>query len=176
MKTQSLKTLLGLAFGLLLVAVGSWTDAKAQSWVAKAQGSAHWTIDASVFGAEVGNRTLSFTATQFADGRVEGSWEYHQVFQGEDFRFTGRVTCVEVYDGNRAKIGGVIVTSNDATIPVGTFGWFQVLDHGEGAGAPPDQSTLMGIGSEAENIAFCNSPDPPRFGPWDVQGNIVVTD
>ena len=81
---------------------------------------------------------------------------------------------MNVYDGNRAKIGGVIRNSNDPTLPPGAFVWFQIFDSGEGAGASPDQSSLIGFGSEAANEAFCNSPNLPRFGPWDVQGNVQV--
>ena len=43
-----------------------------------------------------------------------------------------------------------------------------------GAGAVPDQSSLVGFGDEAETEAFCASPNLPRFGPWDIQGNIQV--
>ena len=32
----------------------------------------------------------------------------------------------------------------------------------------------IGFGDEAANEAFCNSPNLPRFGPWDIQGNIQV--
>ena len=82
---------------------------------------------------------------------------------------------MNVYDGNRAKIGGVIEVSNDPTVPAGFYAWFQVFDNGEGAGAPADRSSLIGFGDEAANEAFCNSPNLPRFGPWDIQGNIQVT-
>ena len=88
--------------------------------------------------------------------------------------FAGDVTCMNVYDGNRAKIGGLITESSDPTIPVGSYGWFQVFDNGRGAKAPPDRSSLVGFGDEAANEAFCSSPNLPRFGPWDVQGNIKV--
>jgi hypothetical protein len=81
---------------------------------------------------------------------------------------------MNVYDGNRAKIGGVVEQSNDPTVPAGTFAWFQVFDNGEGPDAPPDRSSLIGFGNEAANEAFCNSPNLPRFGPWDVQGNVQV--
>jgi hypothetical protein len=81
---------------------------------------------------------------------------------------------MNVYDGNRAKIGGVITVSNDPTLPPGGFAWFQVFDNGEGANAPPDRSSLIGFGNEAANEAFCNSPNLPRFGPWDVEGNVQV--
>jgi hypothetical protein len=142
---------------------------------ASVNGSAHWTIPLpNPFGVEVGNRTLSFNARGSADGTVDGRFEYHQVVEGEAFIFNVDVTCLKVYDGNRAKVGGVIVVSNDPTLPPGVFAWFSVFDNGEGAGASPDQSTLVGFGDEAANEAFCNSPDLPRFGPWDVQGNVQV--
>jgi hypothetical protein len=50
-----------------------------------------------------------------------------------------------------------------------------VFDSGEGASAPPDRSSLIGFGDEAANEAFCNSPNLPRFGPWDVDGNVQVS-
>ncbi len=64
--------------------------------------------------------------------------------------------------------------SSDPTLPAGVFAWFSVFDNGEGANALLDRSTLVGFGNEAANEAFCNSPNLPRFGPWDVQGNVQV--
>jgi hypothetical protein len=140
-----------------------------------ASGGVHWTIPLpNPFGVEVRNQPLAFTAKRYADGSVSGRFEYHQVVEGESFNFNVDVTCFKVYDGNRAKIGGVIVNSNDETQPPGRFAWFQVFDNGEGAGAPPDRSSLTGFGDEAANEAFCNSPNLPRFGPWDVEGNVQV--
>jgi hypothetical protein len=163
---------LALASAVALVAVAG---SPAAAPVESASGSAHWTIPLpNAFGVEVVNRTLSFNARQSEDGSVAGHFEYHQVVEGEAFVFNVAVTCLNVYDGNRAKIGGVIQVSNDPTLPAGTFAWFQVFDNGEGAGAPADQSSLIGFGNEAANEAFCNSPNLPRFGPWDVQGNVQV--
>jgi hypothetical protein len=143
--------------------------------VASASGGVHWTIALpNPFGVVVGNQPLAFNARKYADGTVTGQFEYHQVALGESFNFHVEVTCMNVYDGNRAKIGGVIRVSNDPTLPPGVFAWFQVFDNGEGANAPPDQSGLVGFGNEAANEAFCNSPNLPRFGPWDVEGNVQV--
>jgi hypothetical protein len=143
--------------------------------VLSANESAHWTIPLpNPFGVVVWNRTLSFNARKYEDGSVSGRFEYHQVVEGEAFVFNVDVTCFNVYDGNRAKIGGVIEVSNDPTLPAGVFAWFQVFDNGEGAAAPPDRSSLIGFGDEAANEAFCSSPNLPRFGPWDVQGNVQV--
>lgn len=149
--------------------------ASAGAVVASATGSAHWTIPLpNPFGVEVGNRTLSFNARRGADGAVTGRFEYHQVVQDTAFIFNVRVTCLRVYDGHRAKIGGVVEVSNDPTLPPGIFAWFQVFDGGEGTGAPSDWSSLVGFGDEAANEAFCNSPNLPRFGPWEVEGNVQV--
>ena len=161
-----------LASAAALVAVAG---SPAAAPVVSASGGAHWTIPLpNAFGVEVVNRTLAFNARKYADGSVSGHFEYHQVAQGEAFKFNVTVTCLNVYDGNRAKIGGVIKVSNDPTLPAGTFAWFQVFDNGEGAQAPADRSSLIGFGNEAANEAFCNSPNLPRFGPWDVQGNVQV--
>jgi hypothetical protein len=143
--------------------------------VASARGGVHWTIPLpNAFGVEVGNQPLAFNAKKYADGTVKGQFEYHQVAEGQSFNFHVEVTCLNVYDGNRAKIGGVIVNSNDPTLPPGTFAWFQVFDNGEGADVPADRSSLVGFGDEAANEAFCSSPNLPRFGPWDVDGNVQV--
>jgi hypothetical protein len=143
--------------------------------VASASGGIHWTIPLpNAFGVEVVNQPLAFNARKYADGSVSGRFEYHQIVEGTSFDFNVDVTCMNVYDGNRAKIGGVVKSSTDPTIPPGAFAWFQVFDNGEGPNAAPDQSSLVGFGDEAANEAFCDSPNLPRFGPWDVQGNVQV--
>ena len=143
--------------------------------VASASGGIHWTIPLpNAFGVEVVNQPLAFNARKYADGSVSGRFEYHQIVEGTSFDFNVDVTCMNVYDGDRAKIGGVVESSSDPTIPPGTFAWFQVFDNGEGPNAAPDQSSLVGFGDQAANEAFCDSPNLPRFGPWDVQGNVQV--
>jgi hypothetical protein len=171
MRLRNVFALVGIA-GLLAVPV-----ALAESWpvVESASGGIHWTIPLpNAFGVEVVSQPLAFNARKYADGSVSGHFVYHQYTGGEIFSFEVEVTCMNVYGGNRAKIGGIVTESNDPTIPVGTYGWFQVFDNGEGVSAPPDQSSLVGFGDETANEAFCNSPNLPRFGPWDVGGNVQV--
>jgi hypothetical protein len=161
--------------GIALLAVPFATATAGGAPVASANGGVHWTIPLpNAFGVEVVNQPLAFNARKYADGSVTGQFEYHQIVEGESFNFHVDVTCMNVYGGNRAKIGGVVAHSNDVTQPPGRFAWFQVFDNGEGANAPPDQSSLIGFGDEAANEAFCNSPNLPRFGPWEVQGNVQV--
>ena len=172
MNPRQAMTLLAVA-GLLVIPVIA--AAGSSNTVASANGSAHWTIPLpNQFGVVVENRALSFNARKDADGSVTGRFEYHQVVEGEAFKFNVDVTCLNVYDGNRAKLGGVITVSSDPTLPVGVFAWFSVFDNGEGANAAPDRSSLVGFGTEAANEAFCNSPNLPRFGPWDVDGDVQV--
>jgi hypothetical protein len=143
------------------------------SVVESASGGIHWTIPLpNAFGVEVVSQPLAFNARKYANGSVAGEFEYRQL-AGGTFRFHVEVTCMNVY-GDRAKLGGIVTESSDPTIDVGAYGWFQVFDNGEGPNAPPDQSSLVGFGDEAANEAFCNSPNLPRFGPWDVQGNVQV--
>lgn len=134
-----------------------------------AGGGGHFTIPPDEFGSEVGN-VLTFNARKDASGHVNGHFNYKQTFQGELFHFNGRVTCFNVYDGNRAKVGAIIDVSNDPTIPAGLFIWWSVIDNGQGMDDPLDRSTLIGVGDEEANEAFCNSPALPRFGPWDLDG------
>lgn len=140
--------------------------------LASASGGADWVLQ--VFGFTI-PQTLGFSARRYADGSVRGHINYHQTFLGETFRFNATVTCMNVYEGNRVKYGGEIVLSTDPAFPAGTYIWFQGIDNGEGQGAPLDQSTGSGFGTEAENEAFCNSATPPNpIFLAEVNGNIQV--
>ena len=157
--------------------------------VESASGGYNFTTDPRFFGFPVDNR-LTFTAKRHADGSISGRYNYEQGAFGERFIFKGSVTCFVIYDtpvlqdwpdipamtGNRAKWGGLIEYSNDPTLPAGGFIWFQSIDNGEGAGAPPDLSTISGFGDGAANEAFCNAATVPNpnFGPHPVSGNINV--
>ncbi len=139
-----------------------------------ASGGGNWILD--FFGLEVGN-VLAFNAQRSGDGTVQGQWEYQQTFLGDVFRFHGDVTCIEVYDdGTRAKFGGPITRSNDPTIPVGLFGWWTVVDNGDGASGTLDGSSIIGVGDEQANEDFCTSAAPPNplFFADVTSGNISV--
>lgn len=148
------------------------TSADARTVVAQASGGASWVLE--VFGFVI-PQTLGFSARKYADGTVRGHINYQQTFEGETFHFNATVTCMNVYDGNRVKYGGEVIVSNDPTIPVGTFMWFQGIDNGEGNAAAPDQSTGSGFGDDADNEAFCDSPNEPNpLFLAGVDGNIQV--
>jgi hypothetical protein len=162
----------------------------------QASGGYHFLIPADfnggIFGGAVDNR-LTFFANRDGEGNVSGHWNYEQTDYGTagiPYTYKGSVTCLQVYDtpvlqgfpdipamtGNRAKWGGPIEQTNDPTVPVGTFAWFNSIDNGEGVNSPPDLSSIFGLGDEAANEAFCNSDrvPNPNFGPHVVEGNIQV--
>ena len=146
---------------------------KGDSYIA-ARGGGHFTVPPDLFGAEVGN-VLTFKAAK-DDGVVSGRFDYQQTFMGDRFHFNGPVTCFNVYDGNRAKIGGLIQVSNDPTLPPGVFIWWSVIDNGQGSASSADESTIIGAGDEAANEAFCNSAALPLFGPWELSGGNFQVD
>ena len=171
-----LRTVFALAGIATLLAIPVATASpSANAVVESATGGIYWTIPLpNAFRIEVVSQPLAFNARKSADGTVSGHFDYHQTAGGETVTFGVDVTCMNVYGGNRAKIGGIVTQSSDPTIAVGMYGWFQVFDNGVGVNASPDQSSLVGFGDEAANEAFCSSPNLPRFGPWDVQGNVQV--
>jgi hypothetical protein len=136
-------------------------------------------VPPSVFGTatDVVGRFL-FVAVRDRGGGVRGLYRVSESLEGSTFHYSGRLTCAGIYDfngltGNRVKVGGVIDSTDDATVAVGSFIWWQAID--DRKLHRPDQSTFPGFGDEAANEAFCGSSTPPRFGPFDlVQGNIVV--
>ena len=155
-----------------------------------AQGAYEFFIPADfnggIFGVDIDNK-VQFSAHRIGTGEIQGFYHYTQTALGQDFIFSGIVTCFQVYDtpvlqrfpaippmtGNRAKWGGLIVNSNDPTLPPGGFIWFQSIDNG----SFPDVSTLSGFGTEAANEAFCASANVPNpnFGPHALtSGNIQV--
>jgi hypothetical protein len=175
---------------------GTESLATSSAVVSSASGGYHFLIPADfnggIFGGEVDN-VFAFTAKLHADGSVSGHYTYKQYDGSLDktYRIGGRVTCLQIYDtpvlvrtpeipgmtANRAKWGGSIDRSNDPDFPVGMFVWAQSIDNGEGANDHPDVSTLVGLGDEAENEAFCASSNVPNpdFGPHRIDGgNIQV--
>ena len=149
--------------------------------VASASGGAQYTLEGVDFDGDGVPDPLpqhvSFTAQKSADGTVKGSIVYSQEFQGETFWLRSNVTCINVYDGNRAKYGGLVLDAN-FDIGEGVYMWLHSIDHGQGSGSPPDETTGIGIGDNAANEAFCDSPalPNPRFLTEITSGNIQVGD
>ena len=141
--------------------------------VALATGSYQISAPEEVFGVVIEGR-FTFNASAYADGSVNGRYVYDETYPDDGITLTyrGTVTCFKIYDGTRAKLGGLIEESNDPLFPPGAFLWFSTKDNGD---PPTDWSSFGGAGDEAANEAFCNSTNLPRFGPFLLeQGNSNV--
>ena len=176
------KRVIPLAAALSLIACQAPTDAALDPSlssvggpVASASGGGHWfLVLPPEFGLPPIEQVLGFNARKYADGSVDGRITYHQNFLDFQLRFKADVTCMNIYDGNRVKYGGLITESNDPDFPAGGFIWFQGIDNGEGAGVA-DESTGSGFGNEEENEAFCDSPaEPNPIVLAEIDGNIQV--
>ncbi len=170
----------GSAYGVPAEASAVPAQARATAAAARLEAEYDFLVPASfnggIFGVDIENR-VSVNARLSANGEISGRYHYRQSVEGEDFIFAGNVTCFQVYDtpvlqrfpgipamtANRAKWGGLIVESNDPTLPAGGYIWFQSIDNGSFT----DVSTLSGFGDEAANEAFCASANVPNanFGP-----------
>ena len=97
-------------------------------------------------------RRLTFTAQQFADGTVEGSW---QLVAGAAI-ISGSITCFEI-SGNAVRVGGTVERSLFSTFAVGTdTGWY-LEDNGEGSNAEEDVAgRLIFNGAPGTADAYCD--------------------
>jgi len=163
-----------VALAALCVALATGTAAYGDgSTAASASGASHLTLH-DVFGLQtLVLQTFTFEANLQTDGSVSGQYHYRDLEDGVPFDASGPVTCFVVH-GNHAWLGGTITASNDPTY-VGQDSWFQVIDNGEGANAPPDITTLLGASDVPGTAqAYCDAAPNPRF-PWPVEdGNIQV--
>lgn len=96
----------------------------------------------------------SSNAIRHADGTVSGQFELKSAQDG-GLRIHGDVVCFTIV-GNRARIAGRVDQSNTTLVPEGTYVVWTVVDNGEGAKDPPDQtSDFFGPFSEAAATAHC---------------------
>jgi hypothetical protein len=145
-----------------------------------ARGRYRTTVAPSVFGTMQPVRShFAFDARKARDGTVSGWYAVEEYVDGTTYHYRGTFTCFGDYDfdgltGNRAKIGGILTASDDPTSPAGTYLWWQSIDNHHAPVHTPDQTTLVGGGDDAANEAFCASDAPPKFGPFDAHGELVV--
>ena len=79
--------------------------------------------------------TFAFNAKKYADGSCSGEYQIYVHSQEPEWgKWHGKVVSLEVYDGNKAVIGGIETHSG---FP-GYYDAFVVIDNGEGGNAMPD--------------------------------------
>jgi hypothetical protein len=161
----------GLAAACAVV-IGASGSAMAAGNGASATGGSHL-VAHDVFGLQTLElQNFGFNAKLKSDGSGDGWFDYRDVEDGAPFTAKGPVTCLTVI-GDDAWVGAVIQGSNDPTV-VGLGAWWHVTDNGEGAVAPADVTTFLGVGSLATTAAFCATHPPYRF-PFAIDGgNIEV--
>lgn len=165
---------LAVAMTVMFLLVGLFANtAQANSVVASASGNSQFEIH-DMFGFElIDVRTFAFNVQKRADGTVTGRYEHRSFDDGEQFYVRGPLTCLNV-DGGRAWVGGII---EDSSLPpvIGWEMWFQVEDNGQGAGDPPDWSTLVGASPAAGSAQeYCDDAPDVNF-PFNIEhGNIRV--
>jgi hypothetical protein len=147
------------AAAFAVAAVAAQPGAAAQGAVLhSATGSAETTANGVPHG-----RTLSFSAIQFADGRIEG--HARVVNRSNGFKISIDITCLKVTEnvvlpdgtsGNYAQVAGV-VTQGDLA---GEMRSFDMLDTGEGSGAGPDLINVFTFGVDPDTS--CEDAYPPQ--------------
>jgi hypothetical protein len=117
---------------------------------------------------------LSFSATQRADGTVNGSYTYHDV--GGKVRIRVNVTCMSVV-GNQGFVAGTIVDgSPNVAAFIGTVSYFYTRDNGEGAGADADEVSLVRANDVPEAAEeFCTERPTILPNREVLRGNVNVT-
>ena len=159
-------SLLVLAAAALVVA----SAAVAAGTGGSANGGSHLTVH-NVFGLQTLElQNFGFNARLESDGSADGWYTYREVDDGTPIDVHGPVTCLTVI-GNDAWIGGVVEASSDSSI-VGSGAWWHVTDNGEGAGAPPDITTFLGVGSLQQTQDFCDQ-HPPYKHPFAIDGGNI---
>lgn len=103
--------------------------------------------------------TFAFTAKKYADGSCSGEYQIYVHYQEPDWgKWHGKVVSLEVYDGNKAVIGGIETHSG---FP-GYYDAFVVVDNGEGGNATGDTWTSTVYWDEsltAAEAVWAMSPD-----------------
>jgi hypothetical protein len=119
-----------------------------------------------------GVRNFTFHAVLRPDGSVSGSYQILRTDLGTEFSVD--VTCLSIV-GNQAWIGGIIASTNDPVVRVGTVSYFYAIDNGEGSDVPADIVSLARINDLAgRDVEFCTTR-PTLLPPRTVQmGNVQI--
>jgi hypothetical protein len=104
------------------------------------------------------------------EGRGHAFARFDNAAPFSDVELRGSVQCIDAV-GNQATIVLRIEKSNTPFVPPGTLLLRKIIDNGEGAGDPPDQSGVMPTAA----LVCPPATTPLPTAPVD-QGNFVVHD
>jgi hypothetical protein len=116
---------------------------------------------------------FTFNVRVYADGSVDGRFNYTQVRDGVALTAKGSLDCATIV-GNQAWVGGVIEESSRDNL-IGLDMWFQVQDNGEpGSDETPDMSSTLGAGGPGTGDQYCADAPVVRFPFFLETGNLQV--
>ena len=116
---------------------------------------------------------FTFNVRVYADGSVDGRFNYTQVRDGVELSTSGSLDCATIV-GNQAWVGGVIEQSSRENL-IGLDMWFQVQDNGEpGSDETPDMSSTIGAGGPGTGDQYCADAPVVRFPFFLETGNLQV--
>ncbi len=94
--------------------------------------------------------TFAFTAHKYADGSCDGEYQLNTHYQDPEWgKWHGRVTSLEVYNGNTAVIGGIETNSSFQ----GYYDAIVVQDNGEGKKDLADKYTCTVLWTDSKEYA-----------------------
>lgn len=127
-------------------------------------------------------RVITFEAKRMSDGSVIGYFELNSHIFHPNTIVSGKITAFSVV-GNVIYWGGFVTNSNYPEL-IGVGGYSAVIDNGQGKNSPPDQISLIILGTpspidQAAIDKYCYSPPPLGqfiIGPvYDINaGNIQI--
>lgn len=156
---------------VVLLAGAGAASGQGDGVVASASGG--WSMSGAAAGSVFEVGPFTFNVRIYADGSVDGRFNYTQVRDGTELTVRGSLDCA-VIEGNRAWVGGVIEESSRESL-IGLDMWFQVQDNGEpGDDATPDMSSTIGAGAPGTGDQYCVDHPPVRFPFFLDAGNLQV--
>ncbi len=159
-----------LATAILFATAGA-ASGDAKRVVASASGG--WSMSGTAAGSTFVIHPFTFNVRIYANGNVNGRFNYTQVRDGVKLKLKGSLDCA-VIQGNQAWVGGVIEKSSRESL-LGLDMWFQVQDNGDpGSGETPDMSSTIGAGGPGTGEQYCVDHPPVRFPFFLNAGNLQV--
>ena len=167
---RSRKTAIALA--VLALAAGATASAAADEGVV-ASASGGYSFSGPLLEGFIEVHPFTWNVQVFADGSVQGRYNYTQVRDGVELTVKGSLTCA-VIQANQVWVGGIIEQSSRESL-IGLDMWFQAQDNGEpGSDQTADMSSTIGAGGPGTGQQYCDDAPQVRFPFLIEAGNLQV--
>jgi hypothetical protein len=146
---------------VLALAAGASASAAADEGVV-ASASGGYSFSGPLLDGFIEVHPFTWNVQVFADGSVQGRYNYTQVRDGVELTVKGSLTCA-VIQGNQVWVGGIIEDSSRESL-IGLDMWFQAQDNGEpGSDETSDMSSTIGAGEPGTGQQYCDDAPQVRF-------------